>query len=153
MRRPAQPLAHPWAHLRAAAILGSVPDAADNPRCSGRTNAKVQVAPRRAVVIAQDRETRIPEEFLQAPEGWELDGDPVTCPVEDQDALEEAIRAAATVTRFIGGVVQIAAIREEVAPKIFVPREYVWRWNSFLPPAKAQTVDNGAAKPVAAEAG
>lgn len=98
--------------------------------------------------MAQDRETRIPEDYLQPPEGWELDGEPITFPVEDTDALEEAVRAAATVTRFIGGVVQIAAIREEVAPKIFVPREYVWRWNSYLPPVKQE---NGAsAEPVEA---
>ena len=54
-------------------------------------------------------------------------------------------------TRFIGGVVQIAAIREEVAPKIFVPREYVWRWNSYLPPAKR--ADENGVEPEPAEVG
>lgn len=100
--------------------------------------------------MAQDREMREPETEQAVPEGWELDGDPVQLP-DDDDALFQLVLDALRILRRVGGVVQIAAVRRELSPgtKLYETVEYVARWNSYSPPVKAEAEQNG--EPVGAE--
>jgi hypothetical protein len=101
--------------------------------------------------MAQDREMREPETDEPIPEGWELNGQPIQVPDED-DALFALTLDVLRILRRVGGVIQIAAVRKEVAPgtKLFETVEYVARWNSYSPPVPSQPVENG--EPVGAEA-
>jgi hypothetical protein len=84
--------------------------------------------------MAQDRETRIPESHgVEVPEGWELDGDGFTVGAEQQDSLFTALVDATTILRHIGGVVQIAPVRQKLGDNVYVTREFLFRWNSYVP--------------------
>lgn len=85
--------------------------------------------------MASDRETRVPE-----PEGIELmggadllDGEPHF--VEEGEALADALAAAHYILRYVGGTVQLAAVREPIAPDkapdAFATTEYIFRWNPY----------------------
>lgn len=86
--------------------------------------------------MAKDRETRIPEDIDLQPPGWELNGDPIQVPEADQDALWQAVADAVTILRHIGGTVTVAPVRIELGPDVYKTVEYVFRWNSFVPPAR-----------------
>jgi hypothetical protein len=78
--------------------------------------------------MAQDRETRIPEsDGVEVPEGWELDGDGFTVGAEQQDSLFTALVDATTILRHIGGVVQIAPVRQKLGDNVYVTREYAFQ--------------------------
>lgn len=95
-----------------------------------------------------ERETRVAEE-QDLP--FELDGDPTIIDADDRDGLFQLLADAAATLRIAGGSVQLTAIRRELAPNIFVPTEYVLRWNSFMPAVQGQANGNGKAEPVGAE--
>jgi hypothetical protein len=101
--------------------------------------------------MAQDREMREPETDDGIPEGWELDGLPLQVP-DDDDALFALTLDVLRILRRVGGVVQIAAVRKEIAPgtKLYRTYEYIARWNSYSPPVKG---DEPVPEPVLAEAG
>jgi hypothetical protein len=100
--------------------------------------------------MAKDRETRIPEDNgYDVPEGWEPDGEGFTVSAEQPDSLFQAVADATTILRHIGGVVQIAPVRRELAPGVFVTVEYAFRWNSYAPPVRDEVAPE--AQPEVAE--
>lgn len=74
--------------------------------------------------MAQDRETRVPVNLL--------DGE---AHFTGEDGIAEALVAADTVLRYVGGTVQLAAVREPIAPdaapEAFVTVELIFRWNPY----------------------
>lgn len=96
--------------------------------------------------MAKDRETRIPEDNgYEVPEGWEPDTEGFTVSAEQTDSLFQSVIDATTILRHIGGVVQIAPVRRELAPGIYVTTEYVFRWNSYSPPVKDEPAEEAEA--------
>ena len=86
--------------------------------------------------MAKPRNTHFADDNLSAliaSGEWQQDDDPLVIPYEDEDTLEEAIRAAVVITRWIGGAVTIANHRTKIGPESFLPGEYIWSWNSFFP--------------------
>lgn len=94
--------------------------------------------------MAKPRDTRFLEDTLDHLDGWTPDGTPMVIPFDDEDSLEDAIRAAVTITRWIGGSVTIANYRKEIAPQTYVPGEYIWSWQSFFP---TQTLEEDEQEP------
>ena len=78
--------------------------------------------------------------------GYELDDDEaVEVSEDDEDTLALALEEATSVLRRIGGIIQVAAIRREIAPGMWEMQGYQFRWNSYVPgqrneetPPKAQ---------------
>lgn len=78
---------------------------------------------------------------MSADRSWQIDGDPfLTTPEE----LEEEIHSAAVVLSRVGGVVLIAAQREEVAPQHYVTTGYVFTWRSYAPARRMEPVETEA---------
>lgn len=103
--------------------------------------------------MAQDRQTRIPEEELGIPEPWEIDGDPFTVPADEPDQLEDALQGAKHILRLIGGAVTILPIRRQLGGDAYVTTEYLFKWNSYVPPVREQPVEEQPdVEPVAAAA-
>lgn len=49
----------------------------------------------------------------------------------NEDPLLRRVLDSVHVLRRIGGVVQLAALREEVAPTIYRTVEFAWRWHDY----------------------
>jgi hypothetical protein len=89
----------------------------------------------------------------QPPKGrqWILEADSETG--FDDAAVEEALSEAAMILNRVGGVVQIAAHREELPeeiygqPGVYVTRGLVVQWHSYAPARKAPPPPEPAAEP------
>jgi hypothetical protein len=81
--------------------------------------------------MAKDRETRIPE---LAGAGL-LDGQVHYISAGEPDALQDALTAAEYILRYVGGTVQLVAVRvpidPERAPDAAITVEYGFRWNPY----------------------
>lgn len=83
-----------------------------------------------------ERMWSVPED--QVPEiGLSAEGDLLIQPRvvrdDDPDALHEAVLEVLAILRRVGGTVQIASQRGEVAPNVVVTESYVFGYNSFTP--------------------
>jgi hypothetical protein len=71
---------------------------------------------------------------------WIIDGDPFTV---DPDELPIELHRCAMVLERIGGVVIVAAQRQEIAEGHYVTTGYAFRWSSYAPAQRLSTEDNG----------
>ena len=92
---------------------------------------------------------------------WVIEADPTTG-IVDEDQVAQAIAEAALIVDRLGGVVQIAAHREEIPEEfygiagMFATRGLMVKWESYAPAAKRPRTENGqqpAEEPVEAPAG
>jgi hypothetical protein len=82
--------------------------------------------------MAKPRETRIPADVQAL---YDSEGNQIVVPVNDPEAIEEAIIGALGILRYGGGAVTFGPIRHEVkeGSGVFVTTEYVMRWHPFVP--------------------
>lgn len=84
---------------------------------------------------------------------WTVDSDPFVVESHDSGELFASLLEATQILSRIGGVVMIAAVREEVAEDLFQTVRYAFRWNSYAPAKrmdKPQPVPDPDPEPVAA---
>lgn len=78
---------------------------------------------------------------MSAHRTWQLDGDPFLTSPED---LEVELHQAANILARVGGVILIAAQREEIAPDHFVTTGYAFTWRSYAPARRMEPVETEA---------
>lgn len=52
---------------------------------------------------------------------------------DDYDSLQQTVLEAIAILRHVGGTIQIASQRGEIAPKVVVTESYIFAYNSFTP--------------------
>jgi hypothetical protein len=86
--------------------------------------------------VPVDRNWTVPEtqqpEISEDPEG-NLLITPRVVRDDDPDALVEAVLEVVAIQRRIGGTVQIASQRAEIAPNVVITESYIFAFNSFTP--------------------
>jgi hypothetical protein len=70
------------------------------------------------------------------PEGFEP-GAPLYADANDPGALGDLMLKAAAVLEMVGGTFSVVAIRNEIAPGLWVPERYAARWESYAPGRRA----------------
>jgi hypothetical protein len=86
--------------------------------------------------VPVDRSWTVPEDH-QPDISWDEEGNLVLTPRvvrdDDDDALASAMIEAISILRRVGGTIQIASQRGEVAPKVVITESYIFAYNSFTP--------------------
>lgn len=85
-----------------------------------------------------ERNWTVPEDQHHQPEiGLTEDGDLLLQPRvirdDDPDSLFDAVAEVVSILRRVGGTIQIASQRAEVAPNLVVTESYIFAYNSFTP--------------------
>jgi hypothetical protein len=88
--------------------------------------------------VPVDRQWTVPEDEQHLPNiSVTEDGDLLVQPrvvhEDDSDATLEALLEALAILRRVGGTIQIASQRGEVAPNVVVTESYIFAYNSFTP--------------------
>jgi hypothetical protein len=88
--------------------------------------------------VPVERNWSVPEDEHRQPHiGVTADGDlfvqPRVVRDDDPDGLLEAAFEVVSILRRVGGTIQIAAQRAEVAPDVVVTESYIFAYNSFTP--------------------
>jgi hypothetical protein len=86
--------------------------------------------------VPVDRNWTVPED--QQPEiSFDPEGNLLVTPRvvrdDDPDGLVEAVLEVVAIQRRIGGTVQIASQRAEIAPGVVITESYIFAYNSFTP--------------------
>lgn len=70
------------------------------------------------------------------PEGFEP-GEPLYADASDPGALGDLMLKAAAVLEMVGGTFSVVAVRQEIAPGLWIPERYAARWESYAPGRRA----------------
>lgn len=85
-----------------------------------------------------DRNWTVPEDEQQKPEvSFDGEGNLLVTPRvvndADTDSLVEAVLEAVAILRRVGGTIQIASQRGEIAPNLVITESYIFAYHSFTP--------------------
>jgi hypothetical protein len=88
--------------------------------------------------VPVDRNWTVPEDEQQKPEvSFDGEGNLLVTPRvvndADTDSLVEAVLEAVAILRRVGGTIQIASQRGEIAPNLVVTESYIFAYHSFTP--------------------
>lgn len=77
--------------------------------------------------------TWVEEAGNEIPAGWEPDGAPIEVSAQNEQDVFNTLLEAAAVLKRVGGTLAVLAVRKEIAPGLWVPDRYVFKWESFAP--------------------